>query len=215
MHAECTIMCSENPPAAPSGGSSDWDGTTKTAGTIVTYSCHSSSASKKATCDPTSASWIPAVIPADLCGSETTTTGETPVSMTTTTMKPPMTTTIPVTPMTTTTMGETPVPMTTTTFETTTTASTSVMPTTTPMTMSPTTTFFKECGMKNKVPFLKNLKKIMRVATAESCQKMCQNYEGCQYFKWKTNRSLRKRTCWLMAVGYKTGRGFTSGPVNC
>lgn len=206
MSAECSVMCSEDPPAVPSGASSDWDGTTKTAGTIITYSCDSSSTIKKSTCDPTSASWTPAVIPADLCGSETTTTGETPVSITTTTIEPPMTTT---------TMGETPVPMTTTTFEPTMTTTTPVTPTTTHTTMSPTTTSFKGCGMKNKVPFLKNLKKTTRVATAEACQKMCQHFEGCQYFKWKTNRIPRKRTCWLMTVGYKIGNRFTAGPVNC
>lgn len=215
MSAECSVVCAEDPPAVPSGASSDWDGTTKTAGTIITYSCNSSSTIKKATCDPTSASWTPAVIPTDLCGSVTTTTGETPVSVTTTTVVPPMTTTTTVTPITTTTMGETPVPMTTTTSETTITTTTPVTPTTSQTTVSPTTTVFKECGMKSKVPYLKNLKKIMRVATAESCQKLCQNYGGCQYFKWKTNRSPKKRTCWLLAVGYKKGRGFTSGPANC
>merc|ERR1712098_918601 len=41
MAAECSIECANNPPAAPCGSTSDLDGSTKTAGTIVTYSCSS------------------------------------------------------------------------------------------------------------------------------------------------------------------------------
>merc|ERR1712025_1229137 len=208
MAAECSIECANNPPAAPSGSTSDWDGSTKTAGTIVTYSCSSSSTMKKATCDPATTSWVPATIPSDLCGSvitttttltpsTTTTTGEVSVSMTSTSVTPTSTITSTLAPTDTTTPFVWP-------------------PSTTPTTVVPTTTTFKECGFKNKVPYLRKLKTSKNVATAEDCQRICAAYSGCQYFKWKTNRRPKKRTCQLLAVSFKTAKGgFTSGPVEC
>jgi len=210
MSATCSLECSDDPPAAPSGATSDWDGATKTAGTIVTYSCSSSSTMKKATCDPSTTSWLPATLPSDLCGSviittttlaasTTTTTGKVPVSMTSTSATPTPSTTI------TSTLAPTD---TTTTFV--------WPPSTTPTTMVPTTTAFKDCGFKNKVPYLRKLKTSKNVATAEDCQRICADYSGCQYFKWKTNRRPKKRTCQLLAVSFKTAKGgFTSGPVEC
>jgi len=200
MSAECSIECSNNPPTAPPGSTSDWDGSTKTAGTIVTYSCSSSPTTKKAACDPVTTSWVPATIPSDLCGAVATTT-------TTTTTQEPSTTT---------TMGEVPVSITTTTATTTTATTTTATTTTVTTTAAPTTTTgFKDCGYKNMIPFLKKLKTVRSVATAEECQNICQNYSGCEFFKWKTNRRVRRRYCQLLAVAFKTARGFTSGPVRC
>merc|ERR1711909_78655 len=136
-------------------------------------------------------------------GSTTTITGEVPVSMTSTWAV-----------STTTTTGEVPVSITTTsTFMSTT---TTLPPTTTPTTVVSTTAAFKECGFKNKVPYLKKLKTSKNVATAEDCQKICVDYPGCEYFKWKTNRRPKKRSCQLLAVSFKSAKGgFTSGPVRC
>merc|ERR1712179_332401 len=195
MSAGCSLECSDD----PSGAVSDWDETTKTAGSIVTYSCSSSSNMKKATCDPSTTSWVPVTIPSDLCGSVITTTGAAP-----TTTRVPSTTTI---------TGEVPISMTSTTTVSTT---TSLPPTTTPTTVVSTTAAFKECGFKNKVPYLKKLKTSKNVATAEDCQKICVDYPGCEYFKWKTNRRPKKRSCQLLAVSFKSAKGgFTSGPVRC
>merc|ERR1712179_74934 len=153
MSAGCSLECSDD----PSGAVSDWDETTKTAGSIVTYSCSSSSNMKKATCDPSTTSWVPVTIPSDLCGSVITTTGAAP-----TTTRVPSTTTI---------TGEVPISMTSTIFPPATSTTfmsttTSLPPTTTPTTVVSTTAAFKECGFKNKVPYLKKLKTSKNVATA-------------------------------------------------
>merc|ERR1711970_217404 len=97
MKVTCPGSCSTAPPAAPSGATSDWDGSTKDVGTIVTYSCTGSSAYKKAVCDPAStpSSWSPADIPSDLCSGSpapsppSPTTPPSPPSPTTTTSPPP------------------------------------------------------------------------------------------------------------------------------
>merc|ERR1712179_257940 len=179
MSAVCSLECSDDPPAAPSGAVSDWDGTTKTAGSIVTT---------------TGAAPTTTRVP-----STTTITGEVPISMTSTTWVTITTTIFP--------------PATSTTFMSTT---TSLPPTTTPTTVVSTTAAFKECGFKNKVPYLKKLKTSKNVATAEDCQKICVDYPGCEYFKWKTNRRPKKRSCQLLAVSFKSAKGgFTSGPVRC
>merc|ERR1712126_754347 len=137
----CDVECSSDPPSAPTGATSDWNGVSKTAGTIVTYTCSSSSASKKAVCDPSTAAWIPSEISSDLCGSstETTTTITTTATTTTTTTK------------------------TTTTAMT---ATKTISTATTTTTMESTTTGSKDCGIKNTVPALKNLKTIKKVASA-------------------------------------------------
>jgi len=227
MSAGCSLECSDDPPTAPSGAVSNWDGTTKTAGSIVTYSCSSSSNMKKATCDPSTTSWIPATIPSDLCGSVITTTGAAPTttrfapSTTTITGEVPVSMTSTTTVSTTTTTGEVPVTITTTIFPPATSTTfmsttTSLPPTTTPTTVVSTTAAFKECGFKNKVPYLKKLKTSKNVATAEDCQKICVDYPGCEYFKWKTNRRPKKRSCQLLAVSFKSAKGgFTSGRVRC
>ena len=56
--------CKTGPPSAPAGGSSDWDGSSKTGGTIVSYSCPDSTIHMKAVCDPATLTWTPADIPA-------------------------------------------------------------------------------------------------------------------------------------------------------
>jgi len=73
-----------------------------------------------------------------------------------------------------------------------------------------------ECGHNNKAPYLNKLKTTDNVATAKDCQEMCGNYPGCQFFKWKTNRRSRRRSCQFLAVSFKAaGGGVTSGSVTC
>eukprot|EP00092_Neocalanus_flemingeri_P104513 GFUD01133885.1.p1 GENE.GFUD01133885.1~~GFUD01133885.1.p1 ORF type:complete len:232 (-),score=57.64 GFUD01133885.1:49-702(-) len=217
MFASCSEVCSDDPPAAPLGSASDWDGSTKTAGTIVTYSCSSSSTTKRVVCDPTTTSWIPAAIASDLCGSMTTTTTTIPTPTTTTSTTTTAITTSTTTITTSTTTTTTTI-MPTTTMTTTITTMSTTMPitmTTTLTSTMTTTTTFKECGIKNMVTFLKTLKVMKKVASANDCQKLCEEFPGCQYFKWKTHRAEKKRTCWLQAVSFKGKSKFTSGPVTC
>merc|ERR1719431_447429 len=83
----CDISCSQNPPTAPTNSSSDWDGATKSVGTVVTYTCASSGEKRFARCRE-DGNWSPASIPA--CnsgtdnGSENTTTTVTTPAITTT-----------------------------------------------------------------------------------------------------------------------------------
>jgi len=66
----CSSSCSSNPPAAPSGATSDWDGVAKIGGTIVTYSCANSETTFQAICDPASSTWLPTSIDQYLCNSK-------------------------------------------------------------------------------------------------------------------------------------------------
>merc|ERR1719419_174797 len=80
---------------------------------------------------------------------------------------------------------------------------------------SDTTTPTTNCLKVNKVPVLKATKKIKKVKTAESCQKQCQNDPDCERFKWKDHKSLKKRLCILMKLGFKAIKNWVSGPKQC
>ena len=51
--------CASNPPSAPSGGSSNWDGSSKAGGTIISYTCPDTSNNMKAVCDAATLTWKP------------------------------------------------------------------------------------------------------------------------------------------------------------
>merc|ERR1712080_359190 len=60
MKVSCTTACSSSPPTSPSDRTSDWDGSTLTAGTVVTYSCTTGTCIPlSSVCSPSSLLWTP------------------------------------------------------------------------------------------------------------------------------------------------------------
>merc|ERR1712107_562686 len=57
----CDGGCSADPPAAPADSTSDWDGSSKGVGTVVTYSCTSGD-KKYAQCGA-DGNWSPSTVP--------------------------------------------------------------------------------------------------------------------------------------------------------
>ena len=57
----CDGGCSADPPAAPADSASDWDGSSKGVGTVVTYSCTSGD-KKYAQCGA-DGNWSPSTVP--------------------------------------------------------------------------------------------------------------------------------------------------------
>merc|ERR1719312_1387233 len=74
MQVVCDDKCTTDPPATPAGSTSDWDSTSLSAGTLVTYTCTASSKTMKTVCDPATLTWNPAAIPSNLCTDTQTTT---------------------------------------------------------------------------------------------------------------------------------------------
>ena len=60
----CSLGCAGDPPSAPAGSSSDWDNSSKSVGTSVTYTCRDVGLKTRATCDPATLAWLPSTIPA-------------------------------------------------------------------------------------------------------------------------------------------------------
>ena len=56
--------CSGDPPAAPTGATRTWDGSSKAVATVVTYTCADTGAVTLAVCDAATKTWLPATIPA-------------------------------------------------------------------------------------------------------------------------------------------------------
>ena len=59
---EFCLACASDPPVTPSTAASDWDSSTKTIGTVVTYTCPDTTETKTV-CDAETLAWIPATIP--------------------------------------------------------------------------------------------------------------------------------------------------------
>merc|ERR1711862_636183 len=169
MAATCSAECSGDPPSAPDSSTSDWDGSSNSAGTIITYTC-SEGETRMAVCDAATSTWLPSTIPDCPSG------GEVPV---------PMPTPSPA-----------PVP--------------APVPTPAPTPIPPPA----DCSMKTKITFLKTLAQ-KKLRTVELCQDYCSKVDGASFFKWKWNKKAGKRICWCQAVGYKTKKSFSSGPVMC
>merc|ERR1712013_255281 len=74
MAATCSAECSGDPSSAPDGSTSDWDGSSNSAGTIITYTC-SEGETRMAVCDAATSTWLPSTIPDCPSG------GEVPVPM--------------------------------------------------------------------------------------------------------------------------------------
>ena len=68
--------------------------------------------------------------------------------------------------------------------------------------------------MKNKMTALKTVAQ-KKLRTVALCQDYCSKVDGATFFKWKWNKKAGKRICWCQAVGYKTKKSFSSGPVMC
>jgi len=84
LKVSCMTACSSSPPTSPSDRVSDWDGSSLTAGTVVTYTCTSGSCIPVyAVCDPQSLQWtsLTSVPACDSCDS--TSTEESPATLTT------------------------------------------------------------------------------------------------------------------------------------
>merc|ERR1711962_620456 len=156
MKVSCTTACNSSPPTSPSDRVSDWDGSSLTAGSVVTYTCTTGSCIPvAAVCNPQSLQWTPtsleSVLACDSCNS-----GVTPAPTTTT--PPPVTTTTEDSPSTTTTLTSTtttpapttttPVPVTTTTPAPTTTTPTPVTTTTDDSPAATTTPTY--CGSRDQ-----------------------------------------------------------------
>merc|ERR1711962_1270718 len=156
VRTEVRTACSSAPPNSPSDRVSDWDGSSLTAGSVVTYTCTTGSCIPvTAVCDPESLQWTPtsleSVLACDSCNSGVTPapTTTTPPPVTTTTPAPTTTTPTPVT----TTMDDspsttTPVPVTTTTPAPTTTTPTPVTTTTDDSPAATTTPTY--CGSRDQ-----------------------------------------------------------------
>jgi len=89
MKYSCTTACSSSPPTSPTDRTSDWDGSSLTAGTVVTYTCTSGSCIPlSSVCDPSSLVWKPASLSSaascSSCGGSGVTSGVTTLPPTTT-----------------------------------------------------------------------------------------------------------------------------------
>jgi len=60
--------------------------------------------------------------------------------------------------------------------------------------------------LKNKQSFLKSIKTIKKITSANKCSDKCNLNNSCQYYKWQA----KKKTCWLMELSYKTKKGFST-----
>ena len=63
IYIETFIDCLDNPPQIPDGATSDWDGSSKSPETIITYTCDIAGPVTRAVCEPKSKKWIPSTIP--------------------------------------------------------------------------------------------------------------------------------------------------------
>ena len=57
------VVCLDNPPATPLGATSDWDGSSKSVDTVITYTCDTAGPVTRAVCDAKTKTWIPSTIP--------------------------------------------------------------------------------------------------------------------------------------------------------
>ena len=64
MKTVCSVSCSSDPPTAPAGATSDWDGTSKEGGTVVTFACPDTINTRKVVCDAATQTWKPDTPPA-------------------------------------------------------------------------------------------------------------------------------------------------------
>jgi len=69
--------------------------------------------------------------------------------------------------------------------------------------------------MRNKATILKTLKTKKKVRDARSCQDLCAGFTGCTHFKWKYDKKMKKRACWLQAITYVNKKNYYAGPVSC
>jgi len=197
MTATCSAACSLDPPTAPDDSMSDWDGSSKGVGTIVTYIC-SDGEKRTAICDAATASWVPSTIPDCIDGSDYILPPPLPAPN-----PPPVPAPVPTpTPVPAPAPTPTPVP--------------APVPNPTPVPApvpSPEPSPIN-CSMKNKRAILTTLEK-KRLKTVKLCQDHCYKVTGATHFKWKQSKQGWKRICFCQAVGYKTVKGFFSGPVMC
>ena len=75
--------------------------------------------------------------------------------------------------------------------------------------MSILETSFSDCLEENSFPKLVKQRARGRYPTARECQEKCQATEACTSILWKA------RACWLMSIGTRTRRGFTTAPKYC
>jgi len=61
MEVNCVSECASDPPAVPATATSNWDSSTKTAGTVVTYTCPGKK--MDSVCDAETLEWIPDSVP--------------------------------------------------------------------------------------------------------------------------------------------------------
>ena len=55
--------CLNDPPSTPSGSTSDWDNTSKGAGTLITYTCDDVGPVTRVVCDAETLTWKPSTLP--------------------------------------------------------------------------------------------------------------------------------------------------------
>ena len=89
-----------------------------------------------------------------------------------------------------------------------------------------------DCSEPNTIPYLRLVKTIKKVKKVENCQKLCQNSDSCDYFKWKvgqklwvtkftsfclfqTHKKVNRRMCQLLQIQYRARKGWFSGPQSC
>jgi len=187
----CTQECTSDPPAVPTGATSNWDGSTLTAGTQVTYTCTGKDTTAKAICDPTSQAWVVdgGVTWANLCSGGATPPPPNPTTAGPSTQPPGPTTQPP-----------------------------TAAPTTKKTTKKPTKPS-KSCAGMTAYVKSQTLKKKSRVKTAMVCQTYCAKIKMANSFMWKSHKQVKRRLCYCkkITLAWRKGkRGKTvNGPLNC
>jgi len=66
-----------------------------------------------------------------------------------------------------------------------------------------------------KQPYFQMLQRIKKVKSWADCRDKCNNHSDCEYWRWKDNKKVAKRQCYLLKVGYRAKNGWSSGAKYC
>ena len=71
------------------------------------------------------------------------------------------------------------------------------------------------CGVSDSVPGMSILTTQTRINSPQECNIMCQNFSGCEYWKWKNSKKAKKRMCKLMYQGNNYVPKWVGGEAYC
>merc|ERR1712227_732117 len=66
-----------------------------------------------------------------------------------------------------------------------------------------------------KQPYFQMIQRIKKVKSWADCRDKCNTHSDCEYWRWKNNKKVAKRQCYLLKVGYKPKSGWASGAKYC